>query len=423
MAELTRDALIALAKDCGADDAGVVSLDRPELDGDRPHILSAFPRAKTLLSLVVRMNVENVRTPWRSIANKEFHTSIDHTDHVAAALVRRLGDMGIGAINPSAGFPMEMGQFPDGRIWVVSHKLAAVAAGLGQMGIHRNLIHPVFGNFVLLGTVILDAEIAEQSQQIDYNPCFECKLCVAACPVGAIKSDGAFDFSACYTHNYREFMGGFTEWTERIAESASAKELRGKVSDSEQASMWQSLGFGPNYKAAYCMAVCPAGESLIDRYQLDKKQYLKDVVDPLRDKIEPVYVVPGSDAEAHLAKRFPHKQRRPVGSGLRPRTVPGFLRGLRLVFQRDQAKGLDCIYHFTFTGTERGEATITIRDSKLIVEQGHHGKPQLRVRVDSRAWFAFIYKERGLLSMLASGRLRLRGNPRYLVAFGKCFPT
>ena len=27
----------------------------------------------------------------------------------------------------------------------------AEAAGLGRMGIHRNLIHPKFGNFVLLG--------------------------------------------------------------------------------------------------------------------------------------------------------------------------------------------------------------------------------------------------------------------------------
>lgn len=423
MAEPSREALIALAKECGADDAGVVALDRAELDGDRAHVLSAFPRARTLLSLVVRMNVENVRTPWRSIANKEFHTAIGQTDHVAARIVRALSDRGIGAINPSAGFPMEMNQFPDGRMWVVSHKLAAVAAGLGQIGIHRNLIHPQFGNFVLLGTVILDADVGEPSSPIDYNPCFECKLCVAACPVGAIKPDGAFDFSACYTHNYREFMGGFAEWTERIAESSSAKDLRGKVSDSEQASMWQSLGFGPNYKAAYCMAVCPAGDSLIERYQLDRKQYLKDVVDPLRGKIEPVYVVPGSDAEAHLAKRFPHKLRRPVGSGLRPRSVEGFLHGLRLVFQRDQAKGLDCTYHFTFTGKDSGEATITIRDSKLSVEHGHHGQPQLKVRVDSQAWFAFIYKERGLLSMLASRKLRLRGDPRYLVAFGRCFPT
>ena len=34
---------------------------------------------------------------------------------------------------------------------------------------------------------------------------------MAACPVGAIAPNGDFNFSACYTHNYREFMGGFTE--------------------------------------------------------------------------------------------------------------------------------------------------------------------------------------------------------------------
>ena len=34
-----------------------------------------------------------------------------------------------------------------------------VEAGLGHMGIHRNLIHPKFGNFVLLGTVLVEAEV------------------------------------------------------------------------------------------------------------------------------------------------------------------------------------------------------------------------------------------------------------------------
>jgi formate hydrogenlyase subunit 6/NADH:ubiquinone oxidoreductase subunit I len=38
------------------------------------------------------------------------------------------------------------------------------------------------------------------------------RLCVAACPVGAIKKDGEFDFVARSVHNYREFMGGFTDW-------------------------------------------------------------------------------------------------------------------------------------------------------------------------------------------------------------------
>jgi epoxyqueuosine reductase QueG len=74
-----------------------------------------------------------------------------------------------------------------------------------MMGVHRNVIHPKFGNFILLGTILLDAEVSETSRPIDYNPCLECKLCVAACPVGAISSGGDFNFSACYTHNYREF--------------------------------------------------------------------------------------------------------------------------------------------------------------------------------------------------------------------------
>jgi epoxyqueuosine reductase len=37
-----------------------------------------------------------------------------------------------------------MDRFP-GRIWVVTHKTVAVAAGLSVMGLHRNVIHPRFG--------------------------------------------------------------------------------------------------------------------------------------------------------------------------------------------------------------------------------------------------------------------------------------
>jgi hypothetical protein len=36
-------------------------------------------------------------------------------------------------------------------------------------------------------------------------------------------ADGVFNFSACYTHNYREFMGGFTDWVETIADSRNKR--------------------------------------------------------------------------------------------------------------------------------------------------------------------------------------------------------
>lgn len=211
---------------------------------------------------------------------------------------------------------MEMDRFP-GRIWVVAHKPVAVAAGLGVMGIHRNVIHPRFGNFVLLGTILVDAAISSYGQPLDYSPCLECKLCVAACPVGAIGKDGEFDFVSCSTHNYREFMGGFTDWVQTIADSSDAQDFRTRVSDAENASMWQSLSFKPNYKAAYCLAVCPAGEDVIEPYLDDRKAFMDQVLKPLLDKRETLYVLPNSPAKAHAEKRFPHKTVKVVDGGMR----------------------------------------------------------------------------------------------------------
>ena len=223
------------------------------------------------------------------------------------------------------GFPMEMDKFPE-KVWVVSHKPVAVAAGLGMMGIHRNVIHEKFGNFILLGTILVDAEVSESSQPITYNPCLECKLCVAACPVGAISPEGEFNFSSCYTHNYREFMGGFTDWVEQMADSKNALDYRSRVSDAESASMWQSLSYGANYKAAYCLAVCPAGEDVIGPYLTDKKAHLKEIVRPLQEKEETIYVLKNCDAEEQVAKKFPHKRIKYVGNSL-PRARLTFFSG------------------------------------------------------------------------------------------------
>jgi NAD-dependent dihydropyrimidine dehydrogenase PreA subunit len=411
-----------LAQECGADDVGLVEIDRPALDDQRAEILHCFPATKTLLAFVRRMNREPIRSPARSVANLEFHHTGEAANGTAHEIVAALEREGIRAINPAMGFPMEMDKFP-GRIWVVSHKPVAVAAGLGQMGIHRNVIHPRFGNFILLGTVLLDAEATEYDQAIDYNPCLECKLCVAACPVGAIAADGHFDFSACYTHNYREFMGGFNSWVEQIADSRNALDYRRRVSDHESSSMWQSLSFGANYKAAYCMAVCPAGEDVIRPFLDDRPGFLSEVVRPLQQKEETIYVVAGSDAEAHVQKRFPTKRTKGVHNGLRARSIAVFLRGLRLSFQRGRSAGLNAIYHFTFTGQEQCTATITIRDETLEVLDGHQGSPDLHVVADSQTWLAFLARERSLVWAILRRKIRLKGSPRLLVAFGKCFPS
>jgi ferredoxin-NADP reductase/putative sterol carrier protein len=200
-------------------------------------------------------------------------------------------------------------------------------------------------------------------------------------------------------------------------------DYRRRINEPETASMWQSLSYGANYKSAYCMAVCPAGEDVIGPYLRDRKGHIQEVVKPLQEKSEPVYVVEGSDAEAYARKKWKNKTVKPVGNALRPRSIDGLLRFMPFVFQPNQSQGLNATYHFRFTGDEEREATIVIRDRTVRVSDGHTGSADLQVTVDSRTWLGYLAQERGLAWAFARGKLRIRGSPKLLLAFGKCFPT
>lgn len=412
-----------LCMDLGADDVGFVDLENGALDDQRELIVSAFPNARSLIAFVRRIGRENLRSPARSAANLEFHQSTNEVNETSHKIVAALEERGIGAFYSAAGFPMEMDRWGIGRTWIISHKPISVAAGLGRMGIHRNVIHPIFGNFILLGTVVIEAEISDYGHPIDYNPCLECRLCVAACPTGAIGTDGSFNFSACSTHNYREFMGGFVDWVENLADSLDGKQYRTIVKDSETVSMWQSLSFGPNYKAAYCIGVCPAGEDVIGQFLEDRNGYVKKVLDPFTDKIETVYVVHGSDAESYVRKRFPHKSVRLVGNGFRPGSAKAFLQMLPVAFQKGQSKGLDATYHFIFKGDEAFNGTVVIRDQMIYVLTGLEGKPTLKIEADSATWLRYIRNDQSLLLAILRGKIRIRGPISSLLAFSRCFPT
>ena len=330
-----------LALDAGADDVGFVAIDRPELDDQRAEILGLYPWAKTLHQH--RLPDEPGAGPQPGPLGRQPRVSSRRGRRERGRPPDRRRPGGAGGQGRQSrrwgsrwrwiGFPARSGSS--------AHKPVAVAAGLGRMGIHRNVIHPKFGNFILLGTILIDAEVSEQTGPIDYNPCLECKLCVAACPVGAIAPDGHFDFSACLTHNYREFLGGFVDWVEQVADSRNARDYRRRVTDSETASMWQSLGFGPNYKAAYCMAVCPAGDDVIGPFLTDRKGFLNEVVDRCRTRRSRC-----TSSPARTPRRMSPSDSRTSGPG-RSAAAGGrdrsgrSSRGLPHVFQRHASEGLD----------------------------------------------------------------------------------
>src|SRR5947209_14430431 len=60
---LDREWLRQVCLEAGADDAGFVEIDRPEIADQKTDIFWLLPKAKTLISFVVRMNRENIRTP------------------------------------------------------------------------------------------------------------------------------------------------------------------------------------------------------------------------------------------------------------------------------------------------------------------------------------------------------------------------
>jgi ferredoxin len=404
----------------GADDIGFVEIGRPEIDNLKGDILKMFPWTKTLISLVGRINQENLRSPARSIASLELHRVGDKLEDVSHKLTAYLERMGVRAIAPAVGFPMEMDQWP-GKTFVVSHKPVAVAAGLGRMGLHRSVIHPVFGSFVLLNTVLIEADMDEYSTTLDYNPCLECKLCSAVCPTGAIGTDGYYNPVNCMTHTYRELIGGFTDWVENIANSKNSFDYRRRVSDAETVSMWQSLAKGPCYKSVSCMAVCPAGEDVMREFLTNRKSYIENVVRPLQEKVETVYVLPGSDAESHVFRAFPHKQIKRVKNGVRPPSINSFLGSLPIAFQRHKSEGLDVTYHFTFTGEESESATVLITNKTVTVKKGHEGAADVCITADSKAWLMALHKDSTMLREIIFRRIRVKGPIKLLKAFGNCF--
>ena len=141
------------------------------------------------------------------------------------------------------------------------------------------------------------------------------------------------------------------------------------------------------------------------------------------DKEEDIFVIAGSDAEAHVRRRFPQKTVRPVRSSLRPRNLNTLLQGLPLSFQPQAAKGLEATFHFTFTGTEAREATVEIREQRLQVSRGLVGTPTVQITADTEIWLRFIRGETGIFWPLLRRRVRVRGPLRLLRAFGRCFPN
>jgi len=75
---------------------------------------------------------------------------------------------------------------------------AAARAGVGFYGKNTMIITRRYGSWVVLGTLVTDVEI-EPTPALELD-CGECRLCIEACPTGALDQPGVLDSTRCLSY-------------------------------------------------------------------------------------------------------------------------------------------------------------------------------------------------------------------------------
>jgi epoxyqueuosine reductase len=77
----------------------------------------------------------------------------------------------------------------------LAEKPIALKAGLGFYGKHGVIVTPKHGSYVVLGEILTDLEMEPDAQVT--TDCGDCRLCIEACPTGAIREPYFVDRALC----------------------------------------------------------------------------------------------------------------------------------------------------------------------------------------------------------------------------------
>jgi len=142
-------------------------------------------------------------------------------------------------------------------------RLAAVKAGIGQIGVNNNLITKEHGSRLRIGSVITNAPLVT-NDPLPYGVvpefCKQCGFrCVKSCPAKALSGTGAVDHYRCMVINPAQV---------NVDHAMAAFEKRYGGSPNQLAS--KMMGFTQNapHTCARCIMLCPMDGSREDRKKL-----------------------------------------------------------------------------------------------------------------------------------------------------------
>jgi epoxyqueuosine reductase len=146
-------------------------------------------------------------------------------------------------------------------------RAAAVKAGIAFFGKNTLAITQRHGSWVVLGAVVTEVEI-ERSPPLNLD-CGACRLCIDACPTGALDEPGTLDSTKCLSF-----------WTQTAA--SIPEEYRDELEDMV-------------YGCDICQDVCPWNRGVEKRHRGDPMPSDARATVPLREWLE-------SDADALVAE-------------------------------------------------------------------------------------------------------------------------
>ncbi len=135
-------------------------------------------------------------------------------------------------------------------------RLAAVNAGIGEIGVNNNLITAEYGSRLRLGAVITTATLeADPPKQYGVVPdfCVECGYkCIKPCPAGALPGDGAVDHYKC-----------MVMYPQKVSPEKAVDVFKKRYGYPELQLAGRMMAFTENapHICATCITLCPMDEA------------------------------------------------------------------------------------------------------------------------------------------------------------------
>ncbi|MCC7167858.1 MAG: hypothetical protein IT565_09820 [Rhodospirillales bacterium] len=154
---------------------------------------------------------------------------------------------------------------------------AAVEAGLGTLGLNRQLITPEYGPRVRLAVLLSSVEV-EPDAKMETALCAgpACGRCLKACPADAV-GHWDRDFAGCDRYRAPNGYRKLVDYLGRMVEAGDADRQKAMLRTREGFDIFQSLlrGIGAITGCRRCEDVCPIGA--------DYEAMLKDALDPIAE--------------------------------------------------------------------------------------------------------------------------------------------